>query len=148
MTLEELVATRVERMYHDDDISCVHATLKILSEVFETKVAQQTYDSSWGMAGGGGSYGGQCGLIQGGIMFIGILGTNRGLDQDTLTQHCYDYSALAEKELGSLLCREIRPEGFAEDNPPDLCEPRTVQSIISTARFIAERFRLPLNLPQ
>ncbi len=148
MTLEELVAARVENMYHDLDDSCVHTTLKILAEVFDTEVAQQTYDSSAGMLGGGGLYGGQCGLIQGGVLFIGILSANHGLDKDTLKQHCFDYSEQSAKELGSLLCREIRPEGFADDNPDNLCEPRTVESIVSTARFIADRFKLPLHLPQ
>ena len=148
MTLEELVATRVENMYHDLDLSCAHTTLKILAEVFDTEVSQQVYDSSSGMLGGGGYYGAQCGLVQGGVMFIGILGSRHRLDKETLSQHCFDYSAQAEKELGSLLCREIRPEGFADDNPPNLCEPRTVQSIVSAARFIADRFGLPFTLPQ
>jgi len=148
MTLEELVAARVKKMYHDLDLSCVHTTLKILAEVFNTEVSQQTYDSSSGMLGGGGYYGAQCGLVQGGIMFIGILGARYRLDKDTVSQHCFDYSAQAEKELESLLCREIRPEGFADDNPQNLCEPRTNQSIVSAAQFIADRFGLPFNLPQ
>jgi hypothetical protein len=148
MTLEELVAVRVEHMFHDLDLSCVHTTLKILSEVYETEVGQQIYDASAPMAGGGGCYGGQCGLIQGGVMFIGILSTQRGLDKEACDKHAFDYSAQSEKELGSLLCREIRPEGFADDNPPNLCEPRTVTSIVSTARFIADRFGLVPKLPE
>ncbi len=148
MTLEQLVAARVRVYYGGHDLSCIHATLKVLAEVFDTEVSPQTYDSSSGMFGGGGNYGAQCGLVQGVIMFIGILCARHRLDKETLGKLCFDYSALAEKELGSLLCREIRPEGFTEDNPPDLCEPRTVQSIVSAARFIADRFRLPLNLPR
>jgi hypothetical protein len=147
MTLEQLVAARVENMYHDLDLSCVHTTLHILEEVFDTPIAPETYDSCAGMLGGGGLYGGQCGLIQGGIIFISLLCARRGLDKDTLTQHCYDYSARSVKELGSLLCREIRPEGFSDDNPPNLCEPRTVQNIIATVRFVADRFDLPIRLP-
>lgn len=146
MTLEELVTKRVENMYHDLDLSCVHTTLRILSEVFDTGLSQQIYDASAGMLGGGGCYGGQCGLVQGGIMFIGVLSAGQGHDKKTLEKNCFDYSAQADKELGSLLCREIRPEGFADDNPPNLCEPRTVQSIVSTARFVADRFGLEMTL--
>ena len=148
MTLEELVEARVERMYNDLDYGCAHTTLKTLAEVFDIEVSQQIYDSSSGMLGGGGYYGAQCGLVQGGIMFIGILGARHGFDKETLSQNCFDFSARAEKELGSLLCREIRPEGFADDNPPNLCKSRTVQSIVSTTRFIADRFGLPLKLPE
>jgi hypothetical protein len=147
MTLEQLVAARVENMYHDLDLSCVHTTLRILEEVFDTPIAPETYDASAGMLGGGGCFGGQCGLIQGGIIFISLLCARGGLDEDTLKQHCYDYSALTVKELGSLLCREIRPEGFSDDNPPNLCEPRTVQNITATVRFVADRFNLPIRLP-
>ncbi len=147
MTLEELVAARVEAMYHDDDLSCVHATLKILGEVFAVEVSPQTFDASSGMFGGGGNYGAQCGLVQGAVMFVGILGAGREMDTETLGRHCFDLSERLEGELGSLVCREIRPEGFADDNPPNLCEPRSVQSIVSTARFLAERFDLPLALP-
>lgn len=148
MTLEELVAKRIDVYYGEPKLSCVHAMLKILAEVFQVDVSREIYDASAGMAGGGGRFGGQCGLIQGGILFIGIVSARLAVDQDTLKQHCFDYSALAEKELGSLLCREIRPEGFAEGNPPDLCKPRTIQSIVSTSKFIADRFGLPLNLTE
>lgn len=148
MTLEDLVRKRIEHYYHDLDLSCVHSTLKVLSEVFEVELSQETYDTSAGMAGGGGLYGGQCGLIQGGVMFIGILGVRHRLDKETLEKHCYDYMEQSRKTLGSLLCKKIRPEGFKDDNPPNLCEPRTVESIIATTRFIAERFGREINLPQ
>ena len=130
-------------MYHDHDLSCVHAVLKILGEVFDVEVSRQTFDASSGMFGGGGNYGAQCGLVQGAVMFVGILGSHRGMDKETLGTLCFDLSARIEKELGSLVCREIRPEGFADENPPHLCEPRSVQSIVSTTRFIADRFQLP-----
>lgn len=147
MTLEELVAARIETMYHDQSLGCAHATLKILAEALDTELSRQVYDSSVGMLGGGGHYGAQCGLVQGALMFAGVLGARQGLDEETLDKHCFDLLAGAERELGSLVCREIRPEGFAEDNPPNICEPRSVTSIVWVARFFADRFQLPLALP-
>jgi len=146
VTLEELVTARVENMYHDQELSCVHAVLKILAELFDIEVTEQIFAASAGMYGGGGEYGAQCGLVQGGILFLGLLGSRRGMDREAIGKSCHALSAQAEAELGSLLCREVRPEGFAEDNPPHLCEPRTVQSIVSTARFLADRFGLSLRL--
>jgi hypothetical protein len=148
VTLEELVAARIESMYHDQSLGCAHATLRILAEVFDIELSPQVYDSSVGMLGGGGHYGAQCGLVQGALMFTGILGARGGLDEETLDKHCFDLLAGATRELGSLVCREIRPEGFADDNPSYICEPRSVESIVWAARFLADRFQLPLSVPE
>ncbi len=147
MTLDELVATRVRVMYREEDLNCAHVTLGILSEALDTEVTRQVFDSASGMPGGAGFYGAQCGLIQGAIMFIGILGRRRECSEEAIAQTCHDCVAEFEKKLGSLICREIRPEGFAEDNPPHLCEPRTIESIAWAARFISTSFGLPLPLP-
>ncbi len=43
---------------------------------------------------------------------------------------------LVEGRFGSLSCRELRPNGFTEKDPPHLCETLTCEAIAFTYDFI------------
>jgi len=68
-------------------------------------------------------------------MFLGLrYAREKGADY---TAHlCKQLAAEFEKRFGSLLCRELRPEGFKKENPPHLCKPLSVKVIIFLIRFI------------
>ncbi len=95
-------------------------------------------DAALGMYGAGG-YRAQCGLVEGPLMFIGIHGKKLGLSDGAIGRICKQFAAEFEGNFSSLVCRELRPEGFHPDNPPHLCEPLTVEAIEFQYRFIVEK---------
>ena len=106
MKVEKYINLRVKYYYHIKYISCTQTVLRILSKLFSLKLNKQVF------------YGAQCGLIEGVLMFIGLLGNSRGYSREDIEAVCFEFAEGFEKKLGSLICRELRPEGFKEDNPP------------------------------
>ena len=136
MRTEQLVKARVHDYYWTHDWNCATTTLRILAEVFGLDLCEHVLDAALGMHGGGG-YRAQCGLVEGGLMFLGLIGKQRGLSDEQVVRACYDYAQQFEARFGSLLCRELRPEGFRPDNPPHLCEPLTCDAIQFDIAFVS-----------
>ena len=74
--------------YWKDDINCVMCTLGILGEVFSIDLTPQVLDPAIGLNGTG-KYQAQCGLVEGTLMFIGILGKQRKVPYETIKKLCY-----------------------------------------------------------
>ncbi len=133
---EAYVVERVHYFYHEAGINCAVGTLSLLSDIFDVKLQEQVYDSALAMHGAG-KYGAQCGLLEGGIMFTSIYAKQNGLDKKVIVPLIYKWSSLFEKEMGSLVCRELRPYPFTpEDAPKHLCEPITIKGVKLAVNFI------------
>jgi len=138
---ESHVRDRVHHFYHEAGINCSVGTLSLLSDIFDVKLEEQVYDSAVAMHGAG-KYGAQCGILEGGIMFISIYAKQNGLKKKDIVPIVYDWAALFEKEMGSLVCRGLRPYPFtAEDAPKHLCEPLTVKGLGLAVNFIKDRLK-------
>lgn len=140
MQIIELIENRVQHYYWDEDINCATTIIKTLAELFEIKLNNQLIDASVGMHGAGG-YRAQCGLVEGTLMFLGILGREKGLDDEKIISVCYQFAEVFEKEFKSLNCSILRPEGFKPDNPPHLCEKLTVKAVHFAFKYISDVYR-------
>lgn len=137
MTRRRLVHDRVQDAYWNQDWNCAETTLRVLSEVFGVDLDPQVLAAAVGMHGAGG-YRAQCGLVEGALMFTGLLGKERGIPQDAIVEACRDFAEAFEERFGSLLCRDLRPEGFSPDNPPHLCEELTRQALLFDMPFLTD----------
>jgi hypothetical protein len=81
-------------------------------------------------------------------MFIGLVADREGIGTIEMWQACADFASDFEKRFGSLRCKELRPEGFNDDDPPHVCEVLTVESIVFSARFVADWFGIEMKLPE
>ncbi len=135
MKTEELVHARVRQYYWQDDVNCATASLKILSEVFSIELSDQVIDAALGMHGAG-EYGAQCGLVEGTLMFLGIIGRARGIADADIVGSCSEFAGQFESRFQSLLCSVLRPEGFHRCNPPHLCEELTCDAIKFAIDFV------------
>lgn len=135
MDAPSFVRQRVRAYYWDQNLNCATATLKILSERFGVDLRDQVIDAALGMHGAGG-YRAQCGLVEGALMFVGIIGRARGLSDAGTVAACREYARQFEARFGSLSCSVLRPRGFRPDDPPHLCEPLTCEAIVSDVEFI------------
>jgi len=130
-----LINERVHYFYWNENLNCAITTLKILSEIFEIDLCPQVLNSTIGMLDAG-RLGAWCGLIEGSLMFFGILGKERCYENKTIVNWCYDFSGEFKKLFGSLVCRELRPQGFRPENPPHLCEELTEKAIELAANYV------------
>ena len=137
MDLQHFVQERVRNLYWDRDVNCATATLLILSEKFDITLSDQVIDAAVGMHGAG-AYGAQCGLVEGALMFLGIIGRSRKIPESDIVNACKEFAAGFEDQFSSLLCSILRPEGFSEKNPPHLCEKFTCEAVCFSIGYIAE----------
>lgn len=132
------VEERVHTFYHHDDINCATTTLKILSEYFNIPLQSQVIDAAVGMHGAGGN-GAQCGLVEGALLFIGILGRSERMADDKIIHLCKTFGHEFEVRFSSLACRDLRPQGFSPENPPHLCESLSCKTITFAIEFLEKR---------
>lgn len=132
----------VENRVHDDywhrDLNCASTTLRIMAEHFGIRLDDQVLDAAIGMHGAGG-HRAQCGIVEGTLMFIGILGRQRSIPDDDIISFCREFAEKFQTAFGSIVCATLRPEGFAPDQPPHLCERLTVEGIVHNITLISNR---------
>ena len=137
MDNQELIRERVHEYYWQHDWNCAVTTLRVLAEIFDVPLEDQVLDAALGMHGAGG-HRDQCGLVEGMLMFLGVLGKRRRMPDEVVVSACYDFAAQFERRFGALTCRELRPEGFHPNQPPHLCEELTVDAIQFDVQFVSE----------
>lgn len=135
--MNEFVKERVHGHYWERDFNCASTTLQVMSEYFDISLENQVLDSAIGMHGAGG-YQAQCGIVEGTLMFIGILGRAKLIPDEEIVLFCKQFAQNFESEFSSLGCKILRPEGFNSDNPPHLCEGLTVNGIINNISLISD----------
>jgi len=128
----------VRNYYWDEDINCATTILKILSKVYGIHLNKQLTDAALGLHGAGG-FGAQCGLVEGGLIFIGIIGKKKNLTNEAIVKLCYDYAQNFDKHFGSLACSVLRPQGFNPNNPPHLCESLTNRAVQFAIDYCEEK---------
>ena len=132
------ICERVHSLYWDADINCARTMLICLSEMFEITLEEQTISSAIGLHGAGG-FRAQCGLVEGGLMFIGIWGNLLGISEKEITSLCYRYAEAFEKKFGSIRCYDLRPNGFTPNDPPHMCEALTCEAVEFAYLFLKGR---------
>jgi hypothetical protein len=139
----------IDRMVHDcywiHDHNCAVTMLLALSEIFSQPLEKQLLDASVGLHGAGG-FRAQCGLVEGSLLFIGLYGGEIGMSRDKRISICYTFAKQFSAEFGSLTCRELRPGGFREDDPPHLCTDLTKRAIAFSAAFVREHLSVSIYL--
>lgn len=138
MIQDEYLKQRVSDSYWREDINCATTMLNILSELHKINLDRQVINAAIGMHGAGG-FGAQCGLVEGSLLLIGILGKEKELTTEAIINLCYCFAQEFEEKFGSLLCKQLRPQGFKPDNPPHLCEGLTNQAVKFTAEYLMRK---------
>lgn len=132
------IKERVHQLYWNNDINCARTMLICLSELFEITLEKQTITAAIGLHGAGG-FRAQCGLVEGGLMFIGIYYELQGKTEEEIASLCFEYAKAFERKFGSLRCYDLRPNGFTPNDPPHMCEKLTCDAIDFAYHFIQGR---------
>lgn len=131
----KIVKQKIGNLYWHENVNCATAILKVLAENYSIQLDSQIIDAAIGMHGAGG-YRAQCGLVEGTLMFIGVLGRERGIETDKIVDLCFQFAQNFEAEFKSLICQNLRPEGFSANNPPHLCESLTNRAAVNAIDFL------------
>jgi len=146
MNLEDYVTRRVHTLFWDHNDNCAVTTLRIGSELFRLPLDPQVLEAALGLWGAGG-YRAQCGLVEGGLMLFGLLGSRAGLGHVEIGRHCGAYAEGFDREFGGLTCRELRPGGFRSDDPPHRCEELARRTVLFTCRELSRSLGLQPRVP-
>lgn len=132
----DYIINRVHELYWEDDVNCARTMLICLSELFKIPLEKQAFYAAAGLHGAGG-YRAQCGLVEGALMFIGILYNEYGMTENETVLACYNYASAFETEFGSLRCFDLRPNGFSKEDPAHMCEKLTCRAVEFAYQYIA-----------
>ncbi|HWR41336.1 MAG TPA: C-GCAxxG-C-C family protein [Patescibacteria group bacterium] len=136
--MKKLISSRIHHYYWDEDLCCTLTALKILAELYPPAPHPQILDAAFGLNAG--RCGSQCGLVEGTLLFLGTYSKENGWSPEDTRQLCRDFCQDFQARLGSLICTELRPQGFSPDNPPHLCEKLSCQALTLAHNFIARNF--------
>lgn len=129
------IEQQVHELYWDRGMNCARTMLICLGKLFKVEYTAQALDSAVGLHGAGG-FRAQCGLVEGGLMFLGIYYSQLGRDEETIISACFNYAKEFNLKFGSLECSDLRPNGFTENDPPHMCEKLTCDAISFAYNFI------------
>lgn len=129
---------KIHDMYWNHDLNCATTIIKVLAKKFSFKINKQVIDGLIAIPGGA-KHGELCGLVIGPIMFIGMYGRNKGLNEKEIKKICYDFTEGFKDKFYNLQCRKLRPEGFKPSNPSHLCEELTKKVVVYTIYFIENK---------
>ena len=137
MTTHEKMAAMVRHYYWDRDLNCARTTLRCLEGLLDEPLQPQVFAAAVGLHGAGGS-GGQCGLVEGAMMLIGMRGAELGKEESEVVDLCARYAGLFTTRFGSLSCKDLRPGGIHPSDPPHLCEAISVEAMCLLHDFLEE----------
>ena len=137
MSTQSFVQKKVKKFYWEHDFNCATASLLVLSDRLDIKLSGQVLDAAVGMHGAGG-YRAQCGLVEGTLMFLGIIGRQARIPDKEIEKACKRFASKFERRFSSLLCSVLRPGGFSADDPPHLCEGLSCRAICFSIEFVDE----------
>lgn len=132
---EKEIEESVKYYYWEKDFNCAETTLLTLSKALNIELMEETIFSATALPGAA-KNGAQCGIVSGVIMLIGIMGNKQGIERNKIQEKCHVFVQKYEEKFGSLLCRELRPQGFNKNNPPHLCLGLTIDSIKVAYEYI------------
>jgi len=137
MNKKNFINEEVHKLYWKDNLNCATTIIKVLDKIFNFKPNSQVINSTIGLNGAG-RYGAQCGLVEGVLISIGIIGKNNDLPNEFIINQCRNFAQKFEKKFGSLLCQKLRPQGFSKNIPPNLCEKITKKALLLSVEFIED----------
>lgn len=110
MDTSELIRKRVKEYFVTGENNCAMTVVRILAEIFEIPLEDQTLAAANCMPAAGGT-GGLCGLVTGGLMFTGIWGRHYGIHRQYLKPISHGLTGDVQEQFKSIDCRDLEAYG-------------------------------------
>ncbi|MFA6521623.1 MAG: C-GCAxxG-C-C family protein [Candidatus Gracilibacteria bacterium] len=110
--------------------NCGEAVVRVLSRELDLEVSNDVLKIS-AFTNGGGQAGGQCGILNGGLIILSLMCGRYSNDtsREPLQSLARKLTREFEDKFKSLLCREIRSEGFNASQLESICNKRIVEGV-------------------
>lgn len=132
---EQKIRDSVAYYFREKQYNCTKTMLCTLSDQLGVTLGQQVQNAALGMHGAGG-FRAQCGLVEGALMFIGLYFTHIGKSEVQVIELCYRFAEAFTGYFGSLLCYDLRPQGFHPGDEPYQCQDLAGRAIIFAYDFM------------
>lgn len=129
------IAKRVHELYWNAQTNCTKSMLVCLGELFDVELDPHAFHATSGLLGAA-SFGLQCGLVEGVLMFIGIYYTQLGIEEDAILSSCCHFMETFSQKFGSLKCCELRSDLNIKKDPRYICEQLTGDAVSYAHYFI------------
>lgn len=126
---------KVHELYWKKQGSCANVMLLCLSELTDVKLEPQVFASVAGQHGAE-KLGAQCGLAIAGQMFIGIYYRQQEKDEAAIVSYCTQYAEAFRNKFSTLVCSELRMNGYISTDPRHVCEQLTCDAVTITYNFL------------
>lgn len=120
MQTEQEAARLARRVYQSFEVNCAQTVLLSLSELFPIALEPQVLDAAIAMNGAA-RRGGQCGVLEGALMFMGLYFAANGFEREKSIDLCGRFVDLFKDNFGSVSCTDLRPAGFCQPAPRHVC---------------------------
>ena len=120
----------------ETDYHCGEVVVRTILHELRIKASASVLSISASMNGGGRA-GAQCGILEAGLFVLSLLYGRHSEKQsrEPLQSLAFQLTKKFETEYKSLLCRDIRPEGFYSTQPRGLCTERIIYGIFFLLDF-------------
>lgn len=99
MDIKEKIKSLIQKYAGKQEMGCSATVLSVLSDLFNIKVEKQVMACLIGMEGGS-NFKNDCGLLDGSLMFIGIMLSQQGLPEPLTKGICRQFTGSFEIEFG------------------------------------------------
>lgn len=129
------IKDKVHELYWKKQGNCANVMLICLSELTDVKLEPQVFASVTGLHGAE-KFGAQCGLAIAGQMFMGIYYRQLEKDEVFIASCCAQYAEAFRNKFATLVCSELRMNGYISTDPRHVCEQFTCDAVTITYNFL------------
>ena len=140
MNLHNFIDKEVHENYWERDYNCATNILMLLSEIEGIKLDKQVLYSVSGLHGVDPMIA-QCGLLSGGLMFLGIYSCEKNIPNSQLSKYYYDYSKYFQRKFGDTGCQNLNGNSKSLGLKPYACEDLTKDVVEFTINFIEKNIK-------
>ena len=129
------IKEKVHELYWQKHGSCANAMLLCLGELMGIQLDPQVLASVAGLHGAE-KLGAHCGLALAGQMFIGIYCRGHNMEDGAIASQCAHYAEIFCSKFSTLVCSELRMNGYISTDPRHVCEQLTCDAVTITYNFL------------
>ena len=110
-----MINDTIKNIYIDDNGNCSESSFRAIGEDYELYVPKECVKMISGF-GAGMCSGNTCGAVSGCLAALGYMYSNgKAHETEGFMDMCGAFVNTCEKEMGSLNCRDLKPQYFRED---------------------------------
>lgn len=131
----------VHKNYWDKELNCSTNIILVLGKLFDIEISRQVLHGTIGLHSTT-EYGGQCGLLEGLLIFVGIYGREKNYSNNEIVRHCAKLTRKFDNLFRTLSCHDLKGASKKIFESPHSCENITIDIVLLTKKYIDKNMPL------